>query len=138
MINKAQQTVKAFGMDRMLPDAEGIIDSIAGLYQYLEEQYGKAVKVEHEVPFRHENNGQIISGEMDLLWYTADKECILIDFKNYPGSMSNALDKTNKEYVGKHAAQLKAYEDALVDAGINVTAKLIYYAVFGCLVEVMF
>lgn len=138
MINKAQQAVKAFGMDRMLPDAEGIIDSIAGLYQYLEEQYGKAVKVEHEVPFRHENNGQIISGEMDLLWYTADKECILIDFKNYPGSMSNALDKTNKEYVGKHAAQLKAYEDALVDAGINVTAKLIYYAVLGCLVEVTF
>ena len=52
--------------------------------------------------------------------------------------MSHVLDKTNKEYVGKYAAQLKAYEEALVDAGIKVTAKLIYYAVLGCLVEVKF
>ena len=138
MLDKAKQIVDAFGMARMLPDVKGILDSIDGLYQCLENLYGKAVKVEHEVPFRHENNGQIISGEMDLLWYTAEKECVLVDFKNYPGIMSHVLDKTNKEYVGKYAAQLKAYEEALVDAGIKVTAKLIYYAVLGCLVEVKF
>ena len=92
--------------------------------------------MEHEVPFRHESNGQVIAGEMDLLWYTAEKECVLIDFKNYPGIMSHVLDKTKNEYVGKYAAQLKAYEEALVAAGIKVTAKLIYYSVLGYLVEI--
>jgi ATP-dependent exoDNAse (exonuclease V) beta subunit len=135
MINKAQQTVKAFGMDRMLPDAEGIIDSIAALYQYLEKQYGKAVKVEHEVPFLHESKGQVFTGEMDLLWYTAENECVLVDFKNYPGTMSNALDKKNEKYVGKYAVQLKAYQEALVAAGTTVTEMLIYYSVLGYLVE---
>ena len=138
MIGKAQKIVDAFGMDKMLPDAEGIVDSIAELYQYLKNQYGKPVKVEHEVPFRHDNNGQVIAGEIDLLWYTADKECILIDFKNYPGIMSKVLDSSSKEFVGKYAAQLKAYEDALVAAGMTVKTKLIYYSVLGCLVEVTF
>lgn len=138
MIGKAKQTVKSFGMDRMLPDAEGIIDSIVGLYQFLEKQFGKAVKIQHEVPFRHENNGQVIAGEMDLLWYTAEKECILIDFKNYPGILKNVLDSSSKEFVGKYAAQLTAYQEALVAAGINVKTKLIYYSVLGCLVELNF
>ena len=138
MIGKAQKIVDAFGMGRMLPDVEGIIDSIAELYQYLENQYGKPVKVEHEVPFHHDNNGQVIAGEIDLLWYMADKECILIDFKNYPGIMSKVLDSSSKEFVGKYAAQLKAYEDALVAAGIKVKTKLIYYSVLGYLVELIF
>ncbi len=138
MISKAQQIVDAYGMGRMLPDVEGIIDSIAELYQYLENQYGKAAKVEHEVPFRHDNDGQVIAGEIDLLWFTAETECVLIDFKNYPGVMSNALSKTNKEYVGHYAAQLKAYEEALVAAGIKVKTKLIYYSVLGYLVELIF
>ena len=136
IISKAQQTVDAFGMARMLPDVEGIIDSIAALYQFLEKKYGKAVKIQHEVPFRYESNGQVFTGEMDLLWYTAEKECILIDFKNFPGKMGDALDKKHEKYVGKYAVQLKAYEDALVAAGINVKTKLIYYSVLGCLVEI--
>ena len=138
MISKAEQTVKAFGMDRMLPDKDVIIDSITSLYQYLEKQYGKAVKVEHEVPFRHESNGQVFTGEMDLLWYTAENECVLIDFKNFPGSIVDALDKKNKKYVGKYAVQLKAYEEALRAAGIKVKTKLIYYSVLGCLIEIKF
>ena len=138
MINKAQQTVDAFGMSRMLPDVDGIIDSIAALYQFLEEQYGKAVKIQHEVPFRYESNGQVFTGEMDLLWYTAEKECVLIDFKNFPGKMGEALDKKHDKYVGKYAVQLKAYQYALVDAGIDVKTTLIYYSVLGCLVEIQF
>ena len=138
MIGKAQKIVDAFGMDKMLPDAEGIVDSIAELYQYLKNQYGKPVKVEHEVPFRHENNGQVFTGEMDLLWFTAETECVLIDFKNYPGIMSKVLDSSSKEFVGKYAAQLKAYEDALVAAGMTVKTKLIYYSVLGYLAEIKF
>ena len=135
---KAQRIVDAFGMSRMLPDADGILDSIAGLYHCLENLYGKAVKVEHEVPFRHENGGQVVTGEMDLLWYTAEKECVLVDFKNYPGVIGKALNKEDKEYVGRYAAQLKAYGDALAAAGTTVRATLIYYSVLGCLVEMTY
>ena len=49
--------------------------------------------------------------------------------------MANALNKTDKEYVGQYAVQLKAYEEALVDAGMTVKVKLIYYSVLGYLVE---
>lgn len=135
MRNKAQNIINAFGMNKMLPDVEGILLSISSLYQYLEKLYGKPIRVEHEVPFRRETNGQVVSGEMDLLWYTAPTECVLIDFKNYPGIMANALSKTHEEYVGQYAVQLKAYEEALVDAGMTVKAKLIYYSVLGYLVE---
>ena len=51
------------------------------------------------------------------------------------GIMSNALNKTDANYVGHYAVQLKAYEDALIDAGVCVKAKLVYYSVLGYLVE---
>ena len=135
MLAKAQKIVDAYGMTKMLPEVEGIIQSIEGLYQFMEQQYGAAVKVEHEVPFRNEKDGQVVVGEMDLLWYTFPSECVLIDFKNYPGIMKNVMDKTKDEYVGKYAAQLKAYEDALTAASVKVRSKLIYYSVLGCLVQ---
>lgn len=134
MRDQAQRIINAYGMTKMLPDVDGILQSITSLYNYLEKLYGKAFKIEHEVPFRREIGGQIIAGEMDLLWYTSPTECVLIDFKNYPGIMSNALNKTDSNYVGHYAVQLKAYEDALIDAEIRVKAKLIYYSVLGYLV----
>ena len=135
MREKAQKIINAYGMTKMLPDVDDILLSIASLYQFLEQTYGNAIKVEHEVPFRHEIGGQVVVGEMDLLWYTSPKECVLIDFKNYPGVMSKALDKTAKEYVGQYAAQLDAYEKALIEAGMTVKAKLVYYSVLGYLVR---
>ena len=36
--------------------------------------------------------------------------------------------------MGQYAGQLKAYEEALVDARMTVKAKLIYYSVLGYLV----
>ena len=136
MRNKAQRIIDAYGMNKMLPNVDSILVSIAALYQYLEKLYGKPCKIAHEVPFRREFEGCVISGEMDLLWYTSPTECVLIDFKNYPGVMSKALSPSNKEeYVGKYAVQLKAYEEALLAAGLNVKAKLIYYSVLGYLVE---
>ena len=72
---------------------------------------------------------------MDLLWYTSPTECVLVDYKNRPGVIGLVLDKTNKDYVGKYAAQLKVYEEALTAAGMNLKAKLVYYSVLGYLVE---
>lgn len=135
MCGKAQRIIEAYGMEKMLPDVDGILLSIEGLYAFLEQAYGNAVKVEHEVPFQHDKAGQVVVGEMDLLWYTAPNECVLIDFKNYPGIMSNVMDNTKEEYVGKYAAQLNAYEEALVVSGVKVKEKLIYYSVLGKLVS---
>ena len=134
MRDKTQRIIKAYGMEKMLPDVDGILQSIKSLYAFLEQTYGQAVKIEHEVPFRHELAGQVVVGEMDLLWYTAPNECVLIDFKNYPGIMSNVMDNTSDKYVGHYAAQLNAYEEALVVSGVKVKEKLIYYSVLGYLV----
>lgn len=135
MRNKAQKIVDAYKLNRLLPDVDSILGSINHLYQFLEKQYGKAVKIAHEVPFRHERGGQVVTGEMDLLWFISPTEYVLVDFKNYPGIIGNVLNKTSDEYVGKYAAQLKAYEEALIAAGMSLKAKLVYYSVLGCLVE---
>ena len=131
---RAQKIITAYGMNKMLPDVDSILESIEGLYRFLEHKYGPAVKIGHEVPFRNQLEGQVVVGEMDLLWYTSSTECVLIDFKNYPGIIANVLKKDSKEYVGKYAVQLTAYEDALIKAGISVKDKLIYYSVLGCLI----
>lgn len=135
MRNKAQKIVDAYKMNKMLPDVDSILDAINHLYLFLEKHYGCAVKIEHEVPFRNERRGQVVTGEMDLLWYTSPTECVLIDYKNHPGVIGNVLNKANDKYVGKYAAQLKAYEEALTAAGMSLKAKLVYYSVLGCLVE---
>lgn len=135
MRNKAQQIVDAYKMNKMLPDVDSILDSINGLYQFLEKRYGKAEKIAHEVPFRNERGGQVVTGEMDLLWYTSPTECVLVDFKNYPGVIGNVLNKTKDEYVGKYAVQLNAYEEALHATGLHVQDKLIYYSVIGYVVR---
>lgn len=134
MLRRAQRIIDAYGMGTMLPDAGSILDSIDGLYGFLERHYGKAYKIGHEVPFRNQLDGQVVVGEMDLLWYTEPSECVLIDFKNYPGVVTNVLRKDNPEYVGKYAVQLAAYECALLAAGITVKDRLIYYSVLGCLI----
>ena len=135
MRGKAQRIVGAYKMDKMLPNVDSILDSADALYRFLEKHYGKAVRIGHEVPFRNGQGGQVVTGEMDLLWFTAPKECVLIDFKNYPGIIGNVLKRDQKEYVGKHAVQLKAYEEALLAAGVSVKDKLIYYSVLGCLIS---
>ena len=134
MLRRAQRIIDAYGMDRMLPDVGSILDSIDGLYGFLERRYGKAFKIAHEVPFRNQLDGQVVVGEMDLLWYTSPSECVLIDFKNYPGIVANVLRKDHPEYVGKYAVQLEAYERALHAACITVRDRLIYYSVLGYLI----
>jgi ATP-dependent exoDNAse (exonuclease V) beta subunit len=88
------------------------------------------------VPFYIETErGQIISSEIDLLWYTQDDECVLLDFKNYPGTISNLLNPENEKCAGKYAPQLHLYKKVLEENNITAKAVLIYYAVLGCIVE---
>lgn len=136
-VQKATSIRNGNNMYEIIPDVEKVIISIEQLYDYLEETYGPASIIRHETPFIQSLPGQIVNGEIDLLWYINDYECVLIDFKNFPGSKATITDSDpeNKHYAGRYAPQLKAYHDVLASSGITVKDTLIYYSVMGCVVR---
>ena len=125
-------------MYEVIPDVEKVVTSIEQLYAWLKQNYGKPFAIKHEVPFTQPHSGQIVHGEIDLLWMLNDKECILIDFKNFPGDKASIMNPENRHYAGKYAPQLKAYRDVLVNSGVRVRDTLIYYSVMGCVVKLCF
>ena len=139
-VEKATSIRNGNNMHKEIPDPEKVIKSIEQLYAWLEKTYGKPFTIKHEVPFIHPLPGQIVHGEIDLLWYLNESECILIDFKNFPGTkaiITTPGDK-NEHYAGKYASQLKAYRDVLESSGLTVKDSLIYYSVMGCVVRLKF
>ena len=139
-VDKATSIRNGNNMYDVIPDVDTVITSIEHLYAWLEKTYGKASAVKHEVPFVHPLPGQMVHGEIDLLWYLNDHECILIDFKNFPGSKETITnpDPKNEHYAGLYASQLKAYRDVLEASGLTVNDALIYYSVMGCVVRLDF
>lgn len=135
-IARAKRIRDGYFMYEIIPDLGQVIESIELLYQHLTNTYGAAVRVEHEVPFVHVLDGQEVHGEIDLLWYTADDTCVLVDFKNFPGKESSLLDPADdKHYAGLYAPQLNAYRDVLTQSGCKVADTLIYYSVLRTLVR---
>ena len=138
----AKQTVENHGMGAVLPNPDLLTQAADALFTYLESQFGPAKELLRECPFTYRrDNGQIVNGEMDLIWKT-EKECILVDHKNFPapekwGKEIVMDDKPdNKFYVKKYFPQLGDYRAALTAAGMNVSHVFVFYAVLGCLVEV--
>ena len=136
-VEKATSIRNGNNMYEVIPDTDMVISSIENLYVWLEETYGKPYAIKHEVPFIHPLPGQIVNGEIDLLWYTSEKECVLIDFKNFPGTKATITTpgEKNKHYAGKYASQLLSYRNVLLSSGIEVRDTLIYYSVMGCVVR---
>lgn len=136
-VDKATSIRNGNNMYDIIPDPDKVITSIERLYAWLEETCGKPFVIKHEVPFIQPLPGQIVHGEIDLLWYLNENECVLIDFKNYPGDKATITTpgEKNEHYAGKYAAQLKAYYDVLVNSGVKVKDTLIYYSVMGCVVR---
>ena len=139
-VEKATDIRNGNNMYEIIPDTDKVITSIEHLYAWLEITYGKASAIKHEVPFVHPLPGQIVHGEIDLLWYLNDHECVLIDFKNFPGDKATITnpDPKNEHYAGLYASQLKAYRDVLVASRLTVKDALIYYSVMGCVVRLNF
>ena len=139
-VEKATSIRNGNNMYDVIPDVDTVITSIEHLYAWLEKTYGKASAVKHEVPFVHPLPGQMVHGEIDLLWYLNDHECVLIDFKNFPGEKKTITnpDPKNEHYAGLYASQLKAYRDVLEASGLTVNDALIYYSVMGCVVRLDF
>ncbi len=142
-IDLAKQTVENHNLKKELPQPELLTQAADTLFTYLEEKFGGG-ELLRETPFAYRrDNGQLVQGEIDLIWKT-DKECILLDYKNFPAPekwgkeivMDDRSD--NKFYVKKYFPQLGDYRAALTAYGMNVTKVFVFYAVLGCLVEVEF
>lgn len=136
-MEKATRIRNGNNMYEVIPDVDKVITSIEKLYAWLEDTYGKPFAIKHEVPFIHPLPGQIVHGEIDLLWYLNENECVLIDFKNFPGSKATITTpgEKNEHYAGNYASQLMAYRKVLQASNLTVRDSLIYYSVMGCVVK---
>ena len=134
-VEKATNIRNGNNMYEIIPDVEKVIISIEHLYAWLEQTYGKASSIKHEVPFIQPLPGQVVNGEIDLLWMLNDQECVLIDFKNFPGDKASIMNAENRHYAGNYASQLKAYREVLQASDLTVKDTLIYYSVMGCIVR---
>ena len=119
-------------------NGHAFVDSARALYQWLEKSYGPPLTVEREVPFRFpRSNGQIVSGEIDLIYRTAAGD-VLIDYKSYPGAVGHLTDPANAFYAGKYSGQLELYEEALRLAGRPIRDRLICYFSLGTMIRIRF
>ena len=141
----AATTIANHNMSDELPYPKLLTQAADTLFDYLEREYGKAKELLRETPFNYRrDNGQLVSGEMDLIWKLNDKDCILLDYKNFPAQGEKGKnivmkdDEKNDHYVGHYFPQLREYRTALEAAGMHVTKVFVFYAVLGCLVEIQF
>ena len=137
MVRMAADTIVRHGLEAVLTSPDAIISSIKTLCKFLVKEYGKAVCIEHELPFRELRNGQMTIGSIDLVWYTASNECVLVDFKNIPHAGRNVLDPADKRFLGHYAPQQRAYRGALTRGNLTVKACLIYLAMQGKIISLI-
>ena len=132
----AARTLQAYGITDA-EAAEKLANCIGELYGWLEKHYGGEVtEIERELPFRYCENGQVFSGNMDLVWHTKDG-CVLIDYKTFPGKKDDLFNPEKDHWAGKYASQLGVYSRALrARDGKEPLASLLYYPVEGLLLSV--
>lgn len=119
MTEECRRTISNHPDSQECIDPATVVRSYAELCAFLTEQYGPAVREEHELPFTHRmQNGQTVCGEMDLVWMMEGGHCVLVDYKNTLG---------HRDY----APQLALYRNALGSAGLTVDATLVFYALQG-------
>ena len=128
----ARDLIGQYGFEGIIEPAD-VVASADALFTHLEAQYGPAVEILRELPFMMELNAQIVRGEIDLVWKTA-KGCVLLDYKNYPGSV-DYCNPASDDFTGHFAPQLSIYRKALETTGEKVLDSLIYYPIQGDLVK---
>lgn len=135
---KTKSILTNLNMQSDFPEHQDIVTSIQNLYQFLESQYGPAVKIYKELPLQNFTEGeQVIRGSIDLVWETK-VGLVVVDYKSYPGGIKNITNKDDAHYAGIYAPQLLTYQKMLEAAGKNVLATCIYYAVMGVVADVHF
>jgi ATP-dependent exoDNAse (exonuclease V) beta subunit len=120
-----QKIIESVKLSEIL-NANEVITVVRSLYDYLTTQYGVPTSVEHEVPFSFvRENGQLLRGEIDLLWHTGDG-VVLVDYKNIQG------EEANPEH---YASQMEAYREVLKSAGLKCKGIILFYATLGQIIE---
>ena len=142
-VEMVEKIIKNHQMETALPQPGDVLKAWQNLEKFLTNTYGAKVTAYHELPFKHMHDGQIFTGEMDLVWET-DKGVVLVDYKSYPGNKNDAdakkdvVTESRKHYVGMYVGQFECYDRVLKAAGKNVLAMLVYYHVLGVVVELKF
>ena len=116
-------------------DVEAVTTSIENFWVWMEKTYGKAIRVDRELPFFFTNDqAQTITGEIDLVYHTAEG-VVLVDYKTYQGSVAHLTDKNSDFFAGKYGGQLALYEEALLRNGSTIRDSLICYLLLGTIVK---
>lgn len=133
-VELAENFIRACHFDKILPSAESVIRARQNLLDFLAQQ-GEKVAEYHELPFNHLAGDQIVRGSMDLVWETTDG-CILVDYKTYPGGISDVANPKHAHYAGRYKPQFDCYRSALEAAGKRVLKSFVYYPINGAIVEI--
>lgn len=124
-IEMAQKIIESVKLSEIL-NAKEVIGAIHSLYDYLTKEHGAPTSIGHEVPFSFvRKNGQLLRGEIDLLWYTKDG-IVLVDYKNIQG------EEANPEH---YASQMEAYREVIESAGLKCKGIVLFYATLGQIIE---
>lgn len=121
----AQRIIESVNLSQILK-AEEVIKVIRSLYDYLNQKHGTPTSIGHEVPFSFvRKNGQLLRGEIDLLWRTEDG-VVLVDYKNIQG------EEANPEH---YASQMEAYREVIESVGLKCKGIALFYATLGQIIE---
>ena len=143
----AEGLVKAAGLEKQITDIDGVIRAEDRLFTHLEKTYGKSVKILRETPFTLVldqaqadqiglQEGQVVRGEIDLVWMLEDGACVLVDYKSYPHFDRDINAPEVREHYAGYTPQLTLYTYALQSAGYRVTDRLIYYPLQGRIIRI--
>ena len=130
------QLVSVYQLQGHLTSVEALQRSWSHFVEFLRAQYGEPLAQRHELPFKQQVDGQIITGSIDMLWETAEG-VVLIDFKTYSGTTQQLLDPTNPHYAGRYKGQLDCYQRAIEASGQRVLDQLIFYPILGDVVRLL-
>lgn len=124
-ISMAQKIIESVKLSQIL-NAKEVIGAIRSLYDYLTKEHGTPMSIGHEVPFSFvRKNGQLLRGEIDLLWYTEDG-VVLVDYKNIQ------REEANPEH---YTSQMEAYREVVESAGHKCKGIILFYATLGQIIE---
>ena len=123
--------------DIKVDNLDAVSTSINKFWNWMEETYGKATAIERELPFSFINeNGQVISGEIDLVYRTAEGD-VLVDYKTYQGSVSELTNPDSDFNTSKkYGNQIALYAEALKRRGSHVRDRLVCYISLGVTIRV--
>lgn len=130
-----REIVARHDLAQTIPEPEQVVRAARELHLFLSCKFGVPSRIWREYPLQGMIDGQVLRGEIDLLWET-DEGCMVVDYKSFPGRVEAVLDLAGDHSALRYAPQLSAYRQILERAGKTVLSTLIYYTIQGLIVPV--